>query len=171
MSGALTGPLLAAAGVLLVSGAAKLRAPGPTTAALATAGLPARSWLVRLLAVGETVAGAAALLAPGRASAALLALAYTGLAGAALVLARRRAACGCFGESDTPASGAQAAMSAALAVLAALAIGWPAHGLAWVLARPPATAAVLVAGLLAAVYGAVTTYTRLPAAWNAWSGR
>ncbi len=171
MGGALSGPLLAAAGVLLVSGLAKLRGPGPATQALAAAGLPARAGLIRLLGAGETVAGAAALLAPGRPSAALLALAYTGLAAAALILARRQAACGCFGESDTPASGAQAAMNTVLAVLAALAIAWPAHGLAWVLARSPFSAAVLLAGLLAAVYGAVTAYTQLPAAWGAWSGR
>lgn len=87
-----------------------------------------------------------------------------------MALARRHAACGCFGESESPASVAQAILSLALALvaLAAAAVALP-HGLGWVLGRAPVPAATLLLGTAGAAYGAVLAYTEVPRAWAAWS--
>ncbi len=158
MADALTVPHAVAAIVLCVAGVAKLRAPRTAAAAL---GVPAG--LIRAFAVYEVALGAGALawsaLSPP------LALTYLGLAALTLVLGRRVQACGCFGEGDAPASPVQSAIS----VLLALAAVAPAHGAGWLLARPPASAAVLVAGIAAAAYAIVVAYAELPPAWRAWS--
>ncbi len=169
MSAALTGPYLAAAGLLCVSGVAKLRRPDPAVQALVVAGLPARRWVVRVLSGAELTLGLLALVAGGRWPAATVAGAYAGFAAFSLRLARRRAACGCFGEGQAPASGAQTGLSAALALACAVAAVWPPEGLHGLLGRSPATVCVLGVGLVGAVYAAVLAYTELPAAWSSWS--
>lgn len=177
MGAALTAPFVTAAGLLIVSGLAKLRSPHAAAGALIAAGLPvagrprAVPGLVRAAALAELALGLAALLAGGRALALGLAVAYAGFAVLAWRLAGRRAACGCFGAQEAPATRAQALMSLALAGAAALAAAWPAGTLGWVLGRPAAQAATLALALCACVYGAVIAYTQLPAAWAAWSGR
>lgn len=171
MREALLGPVLVAAGVLCVSGTAKLRAPRAAARAFATLGLPGSTGLVRVLSLAELVLGASVLIAPVRPLVALLAGAYLVFAAAALTLMRRRATCGCFGEAGAPASGGQSALSLATAVVCAVGAAWPPHGLTWVLARSPGLAAATLAGLAACVYAAVLAYTALPAAWTAWSGR
>ncbi len=100
----------------------------------------------------------------GRFSGRLLALTYLGLAGLTAVLARRAQSCGCFGEGDVPASIVQSVLSVVLA-LASVA---PTHDVGWVFARPAGSAAVLVAGIVAAVYGTVVAYSQIPPAWRAW---
>lgn len=172
MSDALSAPWLTAAALLVVSGLAKLRRPGPARTALAAAGLAVGRGTVRAFSALELGLGGLAVLHPGRLAAAALALAYAGFGALTLVLARRRAACGCFGSgSQTPASPVQALLSAGLATVCLLAAAWPAHGLGWVLDRPGGTAAALVIGLGGCVYGAIVAYTQLPAAWGAWAGR
>jgi len=159
----LAGPYLAAAGVLCVSGAAKLRAPGPAARAV---GVPAV--LVRIAAACELALGVWAALSPGLVNAVAVSCAYGAFAAVAVVLARRHAACGCFGESEAPASIAQAVLSVAIAACSAAAALSPPGGVGWVLARPPAQAVILAVGLGACVYGLVVAYTQLPAAWAAW---
>jgi hypothetical protein len=158
LADALTVPHAVAAIVLCVAGVAKLRAPRTAATAL---GVPAA--LIRAFALYELALGAGALgwsaLSP------LLALTYLGLAALTLVLGRRAQACGCFGEGDAPASALQSAISALLAVAAVA----PAHGAGWLLARPPASAVVLVLGIVAAAYAIVVAYAELPPAWRAWS--
>jgi hypothetical protein len=171
MSSTLTGPLLAAAGVLLVSGMAKLRSPGGAVLALRAAGVPAARPLVGAAVAGELAVGLAVLVTPGRVAAAALAAAYGTLSVVGLILARHRAACGCFGHSDAPATGFQALVSAIVALAAAAGVVWPPRGLAWVVGLPPVTAVGLVAGIGGCVYAAVVAYTQLPAAWVAWSGQ
>jgi len=171
VAGALTAPLLIAAGLLVISGLAKLRAPTTAARALAVAGLPAGTALVRTLSAAEITLGVAALSTGGRVIAAGLGVVYAGFAALALLLARRRAACGCFGDSDAPASRVQALLSAVIASLCTLAVVRPAHDLHWVLERSPATAATLLIGAAACVYAVVLVYTQLPAAWAAWSTR
>lgn len=171
MASALTAPLLIAAGLLIVSGLAKLRAPTTAAGALAVAGLPANAALVRALSAGELALGALALIHAGRLETAAMGVVYAAFAVLALTLARRRAACGCFGDSEAPASRAQALLSAVIAGLCILAVAGRAHDLRWVLARPPATAATLLVGAAACVYAVVLLYTLLPAAWTVWSGR
>jgi hypothetical protein len=167
----LSGPFLIAALTLCVAGVAKLRSPAPAAGALRAARLPGNEAVVRVFAAGELALGIAAAVSPGTAIAAALACVYAGFAGLVLILHRRGAACGCFGEALTPASRAQSAISAALALVCAVAAAGETHGVGWVLGRTPATAASLVVGVAAAVFALVLAYSELPAAWNAWGGR
>jgi hypothetical protein len=171
VSAALTAPFLAAAGLLCVSGAAKLRSPRAAQPALAGLGLPARAWLVRAIAAAELILGATALAAPGRGVALVVAGAYAGFAVVALRPASLRAACGCFGESDAPASSVQAVLSAVIAGAALGAAASPPGGLGWLAAHPAGTAVALALGLGGCVYGLVIAYTELPSAWAAWEAQ
>jgi hypothetical protein len=174
MSSTLAPSFILAALVLCTAGALKLRSPAGAVSALGALGLPEGTglppaWLVRGLAVGELLLGGACAVHPTRALAAALALLYALFAVVAAVLRRHRAQCGCFGLNDMPVSLAHVIASELLGTLAAVAVIAPPHGLAWVLARPAAQAAVLLIGIAGAVYATVLVYTRLPAAWNAWS--
>jgi hypothetical protein len=157
LADALTVPHAVAAIVLCIAGMAKLRTPGTAATAL---GVP--SGLVRAFSVYELALGAGALAWPGLSP--LLALTYLGLAGVTAVLARRALSCGCFGEGDAPASIAQSILSVVLALASVAA----AHPIGWLFARSPGSAAVLVAGIVAAVYGTVVAYSEIPPAWRAW---
>lgn len=171
MSAALSGPFLAAAGVLCVSGAAKLRSPRAAIPALVLLGLPGDVALVRTLALAELTLGVIALIAPSTPSALILVGAYAAFAVVATRLAALRASCGCFGESGTAASPAQALLSAALAGVAVAAAISPPGGIGWILDQPGAQALTLVVGVIGCVYGLVIAYTQLPSAWGAWSVR
>ncbi|HWF73935.1 MAG TPA: MauE/DoxX family redox-associated membrane protein [Solirubrobacteraceae bacterium] len=168
MSAILTAPVAVAVLVLALAGVAKLRAPDPARYALAAAGLTIPRAAIRILAGAELAVAALVLLAPGRAACALLAATYGVLALVAGALARRGAACGCFGGGDAPATAAHVALSAALALVAAAAVAWPAHGIAWLLRGTPGVAGPLALGIAGAAYATVLAYTELPAAWTAW---
>jgi hypothetical protein len=168
---ALTGPYLIASLTLCVAGFAKLRSPGPAVRALWTAGLPGSPLAIRIFAAGELALGAAAVAVAAPAITAALAAAYGAFAALALVLHRGGAECGCFGDTGAPASPLQAAISALLAAVCALAAATSTHALGWVLGRSPGTATVLIVGIGAAVYATVVAYSELPSAWTAWSGR
>lgn len=170
MASALSAPLAVCAIVLVVAGAAKLRAPGGAAAALWTLGLPRSELLVRCCALVELGLGIWTLVAPAGGPAALLAVAYALFTGLSLALARRRSACGCFGERATPATGVQAALSGLLGAVAVLGALAGAHGAGWILGRPPTVAPVLVVGVIAAAYATVLAYIELPGAWGAWEG-
>jgi hypothetical protein len=164
-SDALTAPFAAAALVLCVAGAAKLRAPGSAVRALRSIGIPAREPLVRTLAAGEIALGVLALLTPGRATAIPVTCVYATFAVVALLLLRRRAECGCFGDSEVPASRLQGLLNVTLtAVSLAAAVHQP-HGLGWIVGQP-----VLMLGIAGAAFAIVLAYTELPRAWSAWSG-
>lgn len=171
MADSLTGPFAVAAIVLSTAGFAKLRAPATATRALASAGLPAAQSLVRAFGASEVALGGWCLAHPGRLNAALLGVLYAWFAVLSLVLARRRAACGCFGERDAPASGAQAIVSVALALVALTATIRTPHGLAWIVNRPVPSAAILLLGIASAAYGTILAYVELPQAWYPWSPR
>lgn len=168
MASALTAPFAAAALLLCIAAAAKLRSPRVAATALSIIGLPTSAVLIRGFAVAELALGAWCLISPGRASAAVLAAAYGAFAVLTLLLARHRAACGCFGEHDAPASAFQSLMSAVLALVALLAVIDPPHGLGWVAAHDEIVLAIGIAG---AAYAAAVAYTELPRAWSAWSVR
>ncbi len=163
-------PFAVAAAVLCVAAVAKLRSPGTAANALAVLGVPAALVLIRAIALCELALGCWCIAAPSRIGAALLAFAYGGFAGLGLVLARRRASCGCFGAGETRATPAQAALSAALMVVAAAAAISVPRGLPWIVQRGAGGAVVLLIAVAAAVYATVLAYTELPAAWGAWSG-
>jgi hypothetical protein len=169
MSDALTGPHAVAAALLCVAGLAKLSSPAAAARALSDAGLTVNQLAIRLFAAAELALGAWSAVAPRPVSSALLALVYAGFAATTLVLWRRSEPGGCFGEDRTPASPLQALLSGSFAALCAASIGASPHGLRWALGRPPGSAAVLVLGTAAAVYGAVLAYSELPRAWVSWS--
>jgi hypothetical protein len=164
---ALTVPYLLAALVLCTAGVAKLRMPASAAQALRTAGLPGARH-VRAIAAFELALGGWALVAPGRVAALAVCAVYLLFAGLAAFLARRASSCGCFGTTDAPATVAQSALSAAIALLTAAAAVWHAQGMMWVLHRPPAVATVLAIGLAGAAWAAVLAYTELPTVWSAW---
>jgi hypothetical protein len=172
MREALTPLFLLAAGILVLAGLAKLRAPGAAVRAMHALGLPGRPAFIRGFAVAEIALGGACAVAPTSAGALAMASLYLLFAVLTFLLARRQASCGCFGDGqDSPASLTQSLLSGVLALsTGAGALALP-HSLGWVLARPVPTAAALAVGILGAVYAAVVAYTQLPQAWGAWSAR
>lgn len=118
------GALAAAAAVLLIaSGVAKLRTPGPTATMLTSlrsavypparrrASRAALRVAARFVGVGEIAVGTAFVAGGGRLAAVLLAGCYAAFAVVALVLSRsvaagRPTACGCFGGTDAPVGAA-----------------------------------------------------------------
>ncbi len=169
MAEVLTPLLLAAALVLCVAGAMKLRDPDGVTAMLGVLGLPGGRRTARALGVGEIVLGIWVALAPTRAGCAAVAGAYIAFTAVSLVLARRHAACGCFGADDAPASGFQSSLSAALACIAGLALVASPRGTQWMLQQPAGTAVALLIGTAGVAYAIVIAYTLFPRAWSAWS--
>ena len=152
----ISGPILAvAAGVLVVSGFAKARRPGPAAEAVAAVGLPGGVLAVRGLAAAEILVGLACLIAPGRAAAAALAVLYLALAGfvfAAWRLPEPPASCGCMGsDSDPPPHPLHAAIDVVLAGAGVLAVVAPAAGVPELVADAPALAVPLLAGLACGV--------------------
>lgn len=102
------GPLHLFAVLLIVSGADKIGAPGPSTKAMNAASLfgdrRLGTWAGRSLGVVEVAVGGAVVAFGGVASAIAMAAVFGGF-GLFLVLLQRRAAdvsCGCFGASDAP---------------------------------------------------------------------
>jgi hypothetical protein len=164
LADALTVPSAVAALVLCIAGVAKLRSPEAAARAVGVG--PAA---IRAYALGELVLGLWALVAAGPVASGLMAAAYAAFAGLTVMLARRGAACGCFGSDRVPASPIQSLVSGALALVAAAGAAAGAHGAAWILQQPPATAAVLVLGGAGAVYGVVLAYSELPLVWRSWS--
>ncbi len=164
MDSALGVPLLVAAFVLCVAGAAKLRAPDPAARAVG-----ADRRLVRLFAAGELGLGALVIVAGGPAPAAVMAALYTAFAALTLRLARAGESCGCFGAEQNAASPLQSALSATLAAVCLLAAIGGARSLGWILARPPGIVTVLGLGTAGAVYGIVLAYSELPQLWRSWT--
>ena len=172
MAEVLTPIFATAALIVCLAGAAKLRSPDGATRAVRTLGLPGNDRLVRALAVGEVALGLACVIDPRPVLAVALACLYGGLrdrrvraraqARRLRVLRRRRY------PGLRPS---QSAISVVLALGALLSAVWTPHGLAWVVDRSGATAAVLLVGIGGAVYASVMAYTVLPQAWGAWSGR
>ena len=153
---------LAACAVLVVAGAAKLARPDELAVALARWSRMSRataSVAVRAMAAIEVVLGIAAIARPAGIAAALVALSYVGFT--AYVVALRRAggalsSCGCFGEPDTPATRAHAAVTALFAVAAGAVAARGDDSLLAVLEAQPGHGAPLVlasgvVGLLAIV--------------------
>ena len=166
MSAMLPG-LLTAAGVLAVSGVAKLRSPRAATGALVAAGLPAHPLAVRAAGAAELVLATACLLAPGRATALALALAYLTFAAFAAVQLRRGRAgapCGCFGDEEAPLTRWHLGLDLAAAAIAAAAAALPAS---WADAGGGLALAATLIGVAGCVYLAHLAFTALPAAWGA----
>jgi methylamine utilization protein MauE len=160
-----------AAGLLVASGIAKLRDPGPASRALAEAGLPAGSLPARLLGGAEVVVGGGCLLVPGPAFHVALGVLYAAFAVFLILLMRRdgSASCGCLGTKEAPPTVLHAGLDlvAAAAGGAAAVLGSPSV-LAAARATPwlgiPFLAGLVTAGLLA--YATVTFLPNAMAAYR-----
>lgn len=108
------------AGLLLLAGTAKVRAPAAAADSLALAGLPDRPGLARLLGVGEVVLAVAVLATSHVLAVVTLAVAYAVFTGISWWLLRTdQGSCGCFGEVDAPLSRVHVATNATIAIAAA----------------------------------------------------
>jgi hypothetical protein len=121
-------PFLVSAGLLVVSGASKLRNPEPGSQALAAANLPHRWTVVRALGAVEIAAGVTAAMWPVALSAAAVAVLYVAFA---LYLTGRlrsnepKAPCGCFGAAEVAPSAFHVALNVVAAgVAVAVAVGF-----------------------------------------------
>ncbi|MBI2711201.1 MAG: DoxX family membrane protein [Actinobacteria bacterium] len=160
------GPLLLAAVLLAVAGAAKLRVPDGTVRALHAAGIPAARGHGRLLGLVEVVLGASVLLVGGRALAALLAAAYLGFAtftARLLSVDRSGAGCGCFGADDAPVGATHVAVNAALATGCLAAVVCPVAGVADVVRQQPLAGLPFLALVAVGAWAAHLALTALPA--------
>ena len=119
---ALAGPYLAAAALLVLAGAQKLRDPKPLVRALRSVGLRLPAPVIRAAAAAELALGVAALTTRSALVAAGVAASYAAFTGFVL-LARAKggvlASCGCFGKADTPPTRTHAAVTGGLALAAA----------------------------------------------------
>ena len=163
-----SGPILAvAAGVLVVSGFAKLRRPVPAAEAVRAVGLPGGVASVRALAVVETAVGAICLIHPVPLAAGALAVLYLALAGFVLLawrLPEPPASCGCMGtDEDPPPHPLHAAIDVLLACAGVLAAVSPAAGVGSMVADAPALALPLLAGLACGVVLVRAALETLPA--------
>ena len=122
---ALTAPLLVAAALLVVAGAAKAVDPTMTVGALRALGWPSAPGLVRVGAVTEALVGTLAIVVGGALWWSLVAASYLAFA-AFVVLALRAGAmvgsCGCFGREETPPHPIHVALDVALAACAGAAV-------------------------------------------------
>ena len=170
---ALTGPLLAAAAVVVVAGVAKLRRPAPTGLALARLGLPGTDRAVRALGAAEVaVAGLAAVL--GGLVAVPLAVLYLGFAAVSAAQLRQAAAtgeaadCGCFGDHSAPIGRTHVVINLALAALVLAGVLTDVDGLVTGVADAPVALAAVAALALVAEAGIRALLTDLPVlrAWR-----
>jgi hypothetical protein len=117
----MAGPFAAAAVLLGLGGALKMRRPGPTANALGAVGLPASVPFVRLFGAIEVVVAVGALTAGHPVFALFVGLSYLAFTAFVLLALARGGAissCGCFGEPDTPATAVHAALDLAAAAVA-----------------------------------------------------
>ncbi len=159
-----------AAGLLVASGLAKLRDPGPASRALGGAGLPAGPIAARLLGLTEVVVGAGCLLVGGPAFQVAVAALYAAFAVFLIVLLRRdgSASCGCLGTKDAPPTVLHAALDlvAAAAGAAAALLGSP--SILTAARATPWRGVPFVLGLVTAGFLAHATVSYLPRAMGAY---
>ncbi|HEX5365051.1 MAG TPA: MauE/DoxX family redox-associated membrane protein, partial [Acidimicrobiales bacterium] len=154
-------PALAAAGLLVAAGAAKVVDPSRTVGALRALHLPASDRSVRAGAAAEATLGAAALAVGGTAWWALVGASYVAFAAFVATALRAGTAvgtCGCFGGEDTPPRASHVVVDL---LLAAAALGAARAGSAPLTAvldepGPGAAVALLATGVAALAHGALT---------------
>lgn len=160
----------AAAGLLLASGTAKLRHPGPAGRALAALRLPSGRWTVGGIGLAEILVGVWCLVAPGRASAVSLGLLYSAFAAFLAVLMRADGAtsCGCLGKQDGSPSLLHIVMNAAAAAAAVLVATASPRGVFAYSAGLPLVGLPFLLGTTLIAYLAYLAVAYLPAAFWAY---
>ena len=167
-------PLFAAVGGLLaLAGALKLRAPAQGALPYPAPGSALGIRGARAGGALELALGAAVIAVPGRLVAAVVAAAFAAFAAYTMrliVAGETRAGCGCFGQAGDRAGIGHATLDLACAAIAIAAVFDPPHALGSLVREAPFAGGVLVAGVVAAVYGIYLAYTALPSAWRAFEG-
>jgi hypothetical protein len=166
--------LFISAGLLVVSGLAKLGNPRPAETALSNAGLPHRSPIARVLGIVEILVGTLCLFHPAIPVAAAVGLLYAGFTAFLLRLVRSGASaggCGCLGERSVPPGRLHLTMSVAAAAsgFAAAALGVP--NLPALAGRTPAFGVPYLAGAAVAGYLAYFAVAYLPEIFFSYRGR
>jgi hypothetical protein len=158
-------PFFAAAGLLVVSGTAKLRFPMPARRALGALHLPSGPSIVRAIGLVEMGIGMWCLFAPSGTSAVSLSLLYTSFAGFLVFLMRagaRVSSCGCLGKEDSRPSLAHIVLDIAAAATAALVASAPPPGVIASAARLPLGGVPFLLGTGLIVYLAYLAVAYLP---------
>jgi len=162
---ALAGPVVVACVLVALAGGLKLLRPAPTAGALRAIRLPSSRFFVRTLGLGELVLGVAAVATFARPLLVLVAAAYIAFAGfvvAALQSDTPLQSCGCFGQADTPPSGAHVVVNlAAAGTLCAAGLTGP-SGLDVILPDQPWSAVPFVLLVIVCSYLCVVMLTVLP---------
>jgi len=169
-------PLFAiVSGLLVVSGAAKLRAPRAAESALAAMSLPGAGPLVRVAGACELALGVFALVLPGRTAAVLVAAACLGFAVFVAGLLRsdegRSSGCGCFGADESEVGAIHLVLNLVAFAIAAAAVLAPPRSVGSIVAHRPGIGIPLAIGAAGAVYAAYLAYTAFPRAWGAYETR
>jgi hypothetical protein len=168
---ALLPALLAAALLLVLAGAVKLRRPAPAVDFLAALGLPAPRLLVAAGAVLELAAGSSALVWP-RTAAAGIALLFAAFAGLTALQLRRgvSVSCGCFGARTIPPSRVHLSLNLLGAAVGCAAAAAPPPAFASLAASSPSAAAIagFAAAAVALLAGAAVML--FPETMGAWRG-
>jgi Methylamine utilisation protein MauE len=169
----LTPTFFAVASLLIVSGVAKLKTPGPARAALGVLHLPSRPSIVRGVGLVEIGIGMWCLFGPSATSALLLALLYAAFAGFIAVLMRsanRVTSCGCVGGRDSPPSLVHFVVNTVAAAIAAVLATAPPAGVLATAARLPVGGVPFLVGTGLIAYLAHLTVTYLPAVFWSYGG-
>lgn len=159
-----SGLLAVVAGVLLVGGVAKLRAPAATTPMLSALGLPARAVLARGLGAVEVAVGAGAFLVGGLWFAGATAALFAAFTVSVLRLRALDGAvsCGCFGASSAPPTLIHVVVDAVAATVAAIAAVTSADGFLTIRTDLPAGGVPYLLLVGVAVALVVAVFTALP---------
>lgn len=160
---ALIPPFFAAAGLVVVSGMAKLRHPNPAGRALASVRLPSGSWTVRGIGLAEMAIGTWCLFAPSPAAAISLCVLYAAFAVfLAVLMGAQGASCGCLGKLETPPNVPHLALDAAAAASAAVIAFGPPPGVVAFAGSLPFGGAAFVLGTILIGYLAYLCAAYLP---------
>jgi hypothetical protein len=155
--------------LLVIAGVHKILVPQSARESLSLTGVSAPTLAVRVLGVGELALGTVAAVSPGVVAGTLMAVAYGAFGGFVLLLLVRNPRgsmdCGCFGGAGHGAGWLHVALNGVACTAAVAGAAFGAHGIGWILSRPPSVAPALIVGLAAASYAAYLAYTMLPAAW------
>jgi hypothetical protein len=163
-------PFFASAALVVVSGASKIRRPGPPVRALEAARLPSTLLAVRALGLAEIAIGGWCLAAPGRTPAVSLGCLYLAFAA---FLARlmsgpgRDATCGCLGALDVSPSLLHVALDLVAAGTSFAVAAGPPRGVLAEAGDLPFRGAPLLAGIILIAYLAYLAVAYLPTSF--WS--
>jgi methylamine utilization protein MauE len=165
-------PFFASAGLLVLSGSAKLRATGPAGRALAAVRFPSGSWSVRGIGTLEIGIGMWCLAAPSHSSSLALAALFAGFAMLLALQMKVRApgaSCGCLGTRETPASLLHIALDLVATAAAVLAAASHPRGILAHAARLPLRGAPFLLGTVLIGYLGYLAVAYLPEVF--WSYR